>query len=45
MSLLHKPIQVGRWTICSICTMVKRKNGWWKPCPGPKPVKRYMAEG
>ena len=40
----HKPKQVGKWKVCEVCGMTKRKAGWWKPCPGPPPVKRYMGE-
>ena len=30
----HKPEQRGRWVVCAVCKMTKRKRGWWKPCAG-----------
>lgn len=40
----HKPKLIGRWLICAVCQMTKRKRGWWKPCPGTASAKLYPVE-
>ena len=40
----HTPTKNGLWIVCNDCHMTKRRAGWWKPCPGPQPSRKYMGE-
>lgn len=42
----HKPkLLAGKWIGCETCDAVKRRRGgWWRQCPGPRPKQKYMGE-